>query len=540
MKNLYLKSGLIALTLLSWSCSDDKIDNDTSYAKFLRTSLEVSQSAGEVIIMIEWSATQWEIVMDTDIGMVTYISQTNGERSGNEKDYAQIKIRYSGNSTLESRTQEIFLVNKRNGERSMLEIEQEAAYTPLSVTLYPTVRYQHVVGFGGMYNPKIWIQMITETEMNKMYGPGGLGYTVLRLMVYPNEADWSADIEGAKLAQLNGTIIFATPWESPEDLSETIKDGDREYKRLKTENYQAYTDHLVKYINYMKGQGVNLYAVSMQNEPDLGFFWRPEEIVSYLKGYGSQIRATGVKLMAPEACGFHPEYSDPILNDPEAFNNTDILAGHLYQGFIDLENGYVRDRYNYVSGLYDRKLAAAGKTWWMTEMYHNDEGKDLDAIWKFQQDNFGKEIHMSMEAYCSAYVYWYLKRSGGQCGMIDDPGSTVSVNDKGIAKDGYILSHYAQYASNMTRVKVETGDPDVLATAYVNEDGREMTVVMLNMKEKGFNARIISPSKVKEGSAVETTKEKDMVSVSATFSSDGLTTSVLLSARSIVSVRLKL
>lgn len=61
-----------------------------------------------------------------------------------------------------------------------------------------------------------------------------------------------------------------------------------------------------------------------------------------MKQYGAKIRETGVRLMSPEACGTPPEYTDPIINDAGAFAQTDIIAGHLYQGFTDLDNGYVK------------------------------------------------------------------------------------------------------------------------------------------------------------------------------------------------------
>lgn len=68
--------------------------------------------------------------------------------------------------------------------------------------------------------------------------------------------------------------------------------------------------------------------------------------------------------MSPEACGMQPEYTDPIINNAEAFAQTDILAGHLYQGFTDLSSGYVKNRHDYICGVYSR---IQGKTWWMTE-----------------------------------------------------------------------------------------------------------------------------------------------------------------------------
>jgi glucuronoarabinoxylan endo-1,4-beta-xylanase len=166
-------------------------------------------------------------------------------------------------------------------------------------------------------------------------------------------------------------------------LSETIKQGDKDVKRLKEENYEAYADHLIRYIEFMKQNGVNLYAISIQNEPDMEFiYWTPQEVVNFMKQCGSKIRQTGVKLMSPESCGMSPDYTDLVLNDAEAFAQTDIVAGHLYQGFIDLSSSYAKDRHDYICGLYPR---LQGKTWWMTEHLFNDgESSENPDEWEFR------------------------------------------------------------------------------------------------------------------------------------------------------------
>ncbi len=546
MKNI-LKLGWVVGSLLCWGCSDDQGETLEKSLEFLRNHVEISSSAGEVSATVFWSATLWAVETDTDQGIVTQITPDNGGDLKSVKQSTPIKIKYSENTGLKSRTQDVFLVNKTTGDRTKLVIEQPSKYLTVPMTLTSSVKYQQVVGFGGMYNPKIWLaanNLISTSDITKMYGPGGLGYNILRLMVYPNENDWAADVEGAKLAQQYGAIVFACPWDCTDALADKVPVNGKEYKHLKVENYQAYADHLVKYINYMKSNGVNLYAVSVQNEPDMEFtYWRPAEVVNFVKAYGDQIRATGVKLMSPEACGMSPEYTDPILNDATAFAKTDILAGHLYQGFIGTSSTYEKNRHTYIAGLYNSKLAAAGKTWWMTEHLFNDGEKESDpALWQFRQwsyemEHLGKELHMSMEGYCSAYIYWYLKRFYG---MMADSDQRSQATPGDILGNGYILSHYARYASNMTRIKIETGDSNVLATAYINEAGTEMTVVLLNMKAVAVHASITSPAAVKSVSAVESTETYKMKSVAATVAEDIQGVSVLLSARGIASVRLNL
>jgi len=79
-------------------------------------------------------------------------------------------------------------------------------------------------------------------------------------------------------------------------------------------------------------------------------------VVAFVKEHGARIRETGVKLMAPEACGMSAAYTDPVLNDPGAFGQTDIIAGHLYQGFVKKEeSNYVKNRHDYIVGLYNQR-----------------------------------------------------------------------------------------------------------------------------------------------------------------------------------------
>ncbi len=550
MKN-FLRFTLIIGSLLCWGCSGDTekeeekpLETSTS---FLQSYLELSASPGEVTVTVNWSATLWEIVMDTNTGMINQISPSQGGEAKTVNQRTNVKISYTENTGLEARTQDVFLVNKTTGTRTKLTIEQSSQYKSLAITLDPSTKYQHVVGFGGMYNPKIWLaanNLITTSDINKMYGPDGLGYNILRLMVYPNENDWAADVEGAKLAQQHGAIIFACPWDCTDALADKITVNSKEYKHLKVENYQAYANHLVKYINYMKAQGVNLYAISVQNEPDMDFtFWHPAEVVNFVKAHGAQIRATGVKLMSPEACGMSPEYTDPILNDATAFGQTDILAGHLYQGFIGTASTYEKNRHDYIAGLYTSKLAPASKTWWMTEHLFNDTEKETNpSAWIFQQwaytmEHLAKELHMSMDGYCSAYIYWYLKRFYG---MIADSDNRSQATVGTTLNNGYILSHYAKYASNTTRIKVSSGDSDVMATAYVNAAGTEMTVVLLNMKSAYFYAKITSPTDIKSITAVESTDAYKMKDATTTVSEDKKMGTVLMAPKSIVSIRVKL
>ena len=514
----------------------EKID---SYLRFTDTSLQVEATHSAVYVNIEWSAVEWELKANTG-DIVEALSVTSGGDKTKAYQKTRVRLTHHANLTAESRTQTLTLTNKETNETATLTLTQAAGYKAASVTMNAAEKYQPVAGFGGMLNPKIWCgsNVLSTAEIDKLYSPNQLGYNILRLMVYPNRNDWAADVPAAKAAAAHGAIIFACPWDCTDALADKLNGK----KHLKPENYAAYAQHLVDYIEYMRSQGVEIYAISVQNEPDMEFtFWQPNEVVTFLKEHGQTIRNTGVKLMAPEACGTQPEYTDPVLNDAAAMAQTDILAGHIYQGFIDVESGgYVKNRHDYICGLY-KKLN--GKTWWMTEHLFNDgEKSDNQADWQFQRwdyclNHLGKEIHMCMEGYCSAYIYWYLKRFYGMMGD-DDKRSPVAKGE--IAKNGYILSHYARFASNTTRVAAETPQSKLLTTAYINADGTELTVVMLNMQNQALNVTLNPGSDVEVTEAVATTETANMQPATIVDNGNAAQPGVLVEPWSITSVRMAL
>lgn len=514
----------------------EKID---SYLRFTDTSLQVEATHSAVYVNIEWSAVEWELKANAG-DIVEALSVTSGGDKTKAYQKTRVRLTHHANLTAESRTQTLTLTNKETNETATLTVTQAAGYKAASVTLNAAEKYQPVAGFGGMLNPKIWCgsNVLSTAEIDKLYSQNQLGYSILRLMIYPNPNDWAADVPAAKAAAAHGATIFACPWDCTDALADKLNGK----KHLKHENYAAYAQHLVDYIEYMRSQGVEIYAISVQNEPDMEFtFWQPNEVVNFVKEHGQTIRNTGVKLMAPEACGTQPEYTDPVLNDAAAMAQTDILAGHIYQGFIDVESGgYVKNRHDYICGLY-KKLN--GKTWWMTEHLFNDgEKSDNQADWQFQRwdyclNHLGKEIYMCMEGYCSAYIYWYLKRFYGMMGD-DDKRSPVAKGE--IAKNGYILSHYARFASNTTRVAAETPQSKLLTTAYINADGTELTVVMLNMQNQALNVTLNPGCDVEVTEAVATTETANMQQVTTVDNGNAAQPGVLVEPWSITSVRMAL
>ena len=364
--------------------------------------------------------------------------------------------------------------------------------------------YQKVVGIGAMLTPKGWAPSPSVGQIDELYNEYGLN--ILRLYIYGDKSQWSSDIDVIKQAVKDGAVIIACPWEAPASLTETTNqivwsDGtkselQKDVKHLKHTNWTKYAKHLIDYVAYMKQQGVSIYAMSVQNEPDAEFmYWDPKEIRMFVEQYGEEIVAkTGVKLMAPEACGMREDYTNEVLNSSKAYAATNIIAGHLYQGFSNINgtahnNGYVKNRYNYINGLW-AKISGDKKQWWMTEHLFNDGENETDTSkwqflnWDYCLNHLALEMHDCMAASCSAYVYWYIKRFYGLIYDNDAKGRSGGNKENTYSHNAFIMAQWAGFASGKTRMEAKCDDKDIKLTAYKNSKGNELSFVAINFGSK--------------------------------------------------------
>lgn len=94
--------------------------------------------------------------------------------------------------------------------------------------------------------------------------------------------------------------------------------------------FSQYKSHLNSFIDYMKNYRVDLYAVSVQNEPGYAHEWTswpPQEIVNIIKTNASVLKT---RVIAPESFQYRINLSDLIPNDTAALANLDLLRAHLY------------------------------------------------------------------------------------------------------------------------------------------------------------------------------------------------------------------
>lgn len=314
---------------------------------------------------------------------------------------------------------------------------------------------QVIDGFGGS---SAWSGAIGDNIMNPLYGD--LGYSILRLRIEEGIGDawktgnfskWASELSNAKKATAKGAAVFASPWNPPASMQENFtKSGDTDAKRLRYDKYTEYVQYLNAYVKYMKDNGVNLHSISIQNEPDYAkdwTWWTPTEMLNFVKNYAGGINC---KVMAPESFQYLKNMSDPLLNDPAALANFEILGFHLY--------GTPVSQFSYP--LFQQKGAVAGKKAWMTEHYY-----DTDGITDIM--NMSKEIHNCMLANMNAYVYWWIPHANGLAninGTIFKRAYVIGQFSKFIRPGYYRVDATATPASNVF-VSAYKGDNKVVIVA---------------------------------------------------------------------------
>ena len=334
--------------------------------------------------------------------------------------------------------------------------QQVKAASASDAVINLSTKYQEIQGYGGMNHPS-WAGDLTASQRETAFGnsTNQLGFSVLRIFIDSDSNNWYKEVATAKAAIAKGAIVFATPWNPPSNLCETFNhNGDTKAKRLRHDKYAQYANHLNNFVNYMKNNGVNLYAISMANEPDYGHdwtWWTSSEIVTFLKYYAGSINC---RLIAPESFSYNKNIMEPILNDSQALANVDIMGTHLYG-----------TQYNFAWPLFQQK--GAGKQLWMTEVYYPNSDANSADRWP-EALGVSEHIHNAMINNMQTYVWWYIRRS-----------YSPMKEDGTISKRGYCMAQYSKFIRRGYRRVAATANPNngVYVSAYTG-DGKAVIVAI--------------------------------------------------------------
>jgi len=340
---------------------------------------------------------------------------------------------------------------------------------------------QYIRGIGGMSHAA-WAGDLTAAERTLAFGNGDgqLGFTALRIPVSDGSPD-SANVATAKAAVAAGAIVFATPWNSSGTMDSS--------------QFASYATHLNDFVSYMKNQGVNLYAIGTQNEPDYGSqggwrVWSASQCHDFALNYGAMITT---KLISCESFSYSKSYYDPILNDAAALANVPIMGTHLY--------GTAVSAYPY--SLFDQK--GAGHERWMTEHY-TDSTTDANS-WPNALGVATELHHAFVDAQFNLYTWWYVVRSYGP----------ISTNGM-VSKRGWCMAHFSKFIRPGYYRVDATASPSsgVYLSAYKGDTDVVVVVVNTNSSAQSLNLTI-------NGSSI-TSYDRFTTSSSKSLANDGKVT----------------
>ena len=267
--------------------------------------------------------------------------------------------------------------------------------------------------------------------------------------------------------------IMASPWSPPTWMK---TNGSTIGGNLDAAFYDSYALYFVKYLMAMKAEGIEIDAITLQNEPlhpgnNPSMHMTPAEQSDFVKkSLGPLFKEKGIKtkIIVYDHNADKPEYPIEVLSDTEANPYINGSAFHLYGG--DIEN---------LSQVHN---AFPEKDIYFTEQWYNSEGKfKEDLLWHMREVLIGASRN-----WASAIIEWNLSSNlelmphtpGGctQClGAISIEGDLVSRN-----AGYYVMAHAAPFVPKGSK-RIQSGFHEAIPNvAFLTPENKIVLILMNN------------------------------------------------------------
>jgi glucuronoarabinoxylan endo-1,4-beta-xylanase len=356
-----------------------------------------------------------------------------------------------------------------------------------------TTVFQHIDGFGAS---SAWRSSWTSAQANMFFsannGTGttldgktnypftGIDLSFLRSHIVPANTTSASDTPSTyessimTMAQSLGARVWSTPWTPPTGFKGTndiydhlpITNGPNGGNYLGSGHNVTninYASQLANYVASMKSlYGVNIYAVSMQNEPDANINtyeacqWSGQQFHDFATNLYAALVAKGfgsTKILFPESEVWSTDLAlqTPAMTDAGVAPDIGIVADHNYDNGVAVINNW-------------------GKPLWETEVstFDNFDGSISNGIY------WAQRIHSFLtEAQVDAWHFWWLIPSGGDNeGLTDDNGYP--------AKRMYVLGNYSRFVRpNYYRINV-TNNAVSQISAFKDSASDNFAIVAIN------------------------------------------------------------
>jgi glucuronoarabinoxylan endo-1,4-beta-xylanase len=353
-----------------------------------------------------------------------------------------------------------------------------------AVTVNWTDVHQVIDGFGA--SSAATGDGITDSQADLFWSTtSGVGLSLLRVQI---QSDGTfPDVATMQKAKARGVTIWGTPWSPPASMKtngSTVNGGN-----LLANDYQAWADYLTNYVLQLKNTyGVNLYALSVQNEPNWtaswdSCIWTGQNFHDFLgNNLIPDFTKNGIttKIMMPEETGWFFDMATATLNDPTTAAGVSIIAAHNYDGAAAAP-------YPLGQGL--------GKKLWETEVSTTDsyDGSIGNGLY------WGQKINDFMTvASANAWHYWVLVNPG-----TSDNGGLMGPSNEA-TKRLYVMGNFSKFVRPGYYRIGTSGSPvsGVSISAYKDPSSGKFAIVAINHNSSqvtldyvlnGFTANTITP-----------------------------------------------
>ena len=327
--------------------------------------------------------------------------------------------------------------------------------------------------------------VIFSDYLGDKFTNNGVGLSLLRNHIAPasstsaSATPTTVETNIMQWAQARSARVWSTPWtppagfKSPDDIYDTnLATGDGinggSFLGGNATN-QAYASQLANYVASMKNTyGVNLYAISIQNEPDAGVTsyeacqWTNTAIHDFVTNLYNALVANGVsptKIMLPESQNWQ-DYQDltgPAMTDPNVAADVGIIADHNYDG----ANGPATLTKN-----------SYGKALWETEVSQlsGSDGSIANGVYYAQ-----RICQFMTVAQANAWHYWWLISGDGTGneGLMDNHAAPT--------KRLFTVGNYSRFVRpGYYRIDVANNNPFTSISAYKDTNSGNFAIVAIN------------------------------------------------------------
>lgn len=206
---------------------------------------------------------------------------------------------------------------------------------PGDVVIDATTTYQTMDGFGAS---DAFVGSLTTEQLDMFFAQdSGIGLSLIRTGIDVDGNTSSGNWSNEQGAVARGAKVFATPWTPPAAYKDngSLDNGGT----LLSQYYGNWADILVNFVTAGAQNGVPIFAISVQNEPDISISYvsctyTPDQMTSFVSILGPKLATLNPRplLMMPEASNYGTSWSfiSNLEANLAASSYVDIYATHQY------------------------------------------------------------------------------------------------------------------------------------------------------------------------------------------------------------------